>query len=74
MDVESFVKEKIDWLGHASFRINGSKSIVYIDTVETEKKLHSSRCYMYNTQPLRPSLRRRRGTHSKTVYRYHRTI
>jgi L-ascorbate metabolism protein UlaG (beta-lactamase superfamily) len=31
MDVESFVKEKIKWLGHASFRIEGSKSIVYID-------------------------------------------
>lgn len=31
MDAESFVKEKIKWLGHASFRIEGSKSIVYID-------------------------------------------
>jgi L-ascorbate metabolism protein UlaG (beta-lactamase superfamily) len=31
MDVESFVKEKIVWLGHASFRIDGSKSTVYID-------------------------------------------
>ena len=31
MDIESFVKEKITWLGHASFRIDGSKSIVYID-------------------------------------------
>ncbi|MBM3299761.1 MAG: MBL fold metallo-hydrolase [Deltaproteobacteria bacterium] len=31
MDLESFVKEKIAWLGHASFRIHGSKSIVYID-------------------------------------------
>ncbi len=31
MNTESFVTEKIDWLGHASFRINGSKSIVYID-------------------------------------------
>ena len=31
MDVESFVKEKITWLGHASFRIDGSKSTVYID-------------------------------------------
>jgi L-ascorbate metabolism protein UlaG (beta-lactamase superfamily) len=31
MDVESFVKEKITWLGHASFLIDGSKSTVYID-------------------------------------------
>jgi L-ascorbate metabolism protein UlaG (beta-lactamase superfamily) len=31
MDVESFVKEKIKWLGHASFRIEGSKTTVYID-------------------------------------------
>jgi len=31
MDIESFVKEKITWLGHASFRIDGSKSTVYID-------------------------------------------
>lgn len=31
MDVESFVKEKIVWLGHASFRIDGSRSTVYID-------------------------------------------
>jgi len=31
MDVESFVKEKIKWLGHASFRIEGSKSTIYID-------------------------------------------
>jgi len=31
MDVELFVREKISWLGHASFRIAGSKSTVYID-------------------------------------------
>jgi L-ascorbate metabolism protein UlaG (beta-lactamase superfamily) len=31
MDFESFVREKIAWLGHASFRIQGSKSVVYID-------------------------------------------
>lgn len=31
MDVEAFVKEKITWLGHASFRINGEKATVYID-------------------------------------------
>lgn len=31
MDVESFVREKISWLGHASFRITGTKSTVYID-------------------------------------------
>jgi L-ascorbate metabolism protein UlaG (beta-lactamase superfamily) len=31
MDLESFVKEKVKWLGHASFRIDGSKSTVYID-------------------------------------------
>lgn len=31
MDVEAFVRERISWLGHASFRIAGSKSTVYID-------------------------------------------
>jgi L-ascorbate metabolism protein UlaG (beta-lactamase superfamily) len=31
MDVATFVKEKIKWLGHASFRIDGSQSVVYID-------------------------------------------
>ncbi len=31
MDIESFVKEKIKWLGHASFRIDGSSMTVYID-------------------------------------------
>jgi L-ascorbate metabolism protein UlaG (beta-lactamase superfamily) len=31
MDVEAFVKEKIKWLGHASFRIEGSRATVYID-------------------------------------------
>jgi L-ascorbate metabolism protein UlaG (beta-lactamase superfamily) len=31
MDVESFVKEKIKWLGHASFRVEGSGATVYID-------------------------------------------
>lgn len=31
MDVETFVKEKVTWLGHASFRIDGSQSVVYID-------------------------------------------
>jgi L-ascorbate metabolism protein UlaG (beta-lactamase superfamily) len=31
MNAESFITDKIDWLGHASFRINGSKSTVYID-------------------------------------------
>ncbi len=31
MDVESFVKEKVKWLGHASFRIEGEKATVYID-------------------------------------------
>ena len=31
MDIESFVKERIKWLGHASFRIDGAKSTVYID-------------------------------------------
>jgi L-ascorbate metabolism protein UlaG (beta-lactamase superfamily) len=39
MDVESFVKDKITWLGHASFRIDGSKATVYIDPW----KLKSSR-------------------------------
>jgi len=31
MDVSAFVTEKIKWLGHASFRIDGSKAVVYID-------------------------------------------
>jgi len=31
MDVESFVREKVTWLGHASFRVDGSTSTVYID-------------------------------------------
>lgn len=31
MDTESFVKERVTWLGHASFRIDGSASTVYID-------------------------------------------
>ena len=39
MDVESFVKDRITWLGHASFRIEGSKATLYIDPW----KLKSSR-------------------------------
>lgn len=31
MDVESFVKNNIRWLGHASFRIEGSSMIIYVD-------------------------------------------
>jgi L-ascorbate metabolism protein UlaG (beta-lactamase superfamily) len=31
MDVEAFVRKKIKWLGHASFRIEGDKSTVYVD-------------------------------------------
>ena len=31
MDVEAFVREKIKWLGHASFRIEGDKSTVSVD-------------------------------------------
>jgi L-ascorbate metabolism protein UlaG (beta-lactamase superfamily) len=31
MDVAAFVQEKIKWLGHASFRIDGSKAVVYVD-------------------------------------------
>ncbi len=31
MDVEAFVKNKIKWLGHASFRIDGDSAVVYID-------------------------------------------
>ncbi|MBI5570664.1 MAG: MBL fold metallo-hydrolase [Desulfomonile tiedjei] len=31
MDAASFVKAKITWLGHASFRIDGSTATVYID-------------------------------------------
>ncbi len=31
MDAESFVRNKIKWLGHASFRVEGDKSTVYID-------------------------------------------
>lgn len=37
MDVETFVKEKIKWLGHASFRIEGSKSTVFIDPWKLKK-------------------------------------
>ncbi len=37
MEAESFVKEKIKWLGHASFRIEGSKSTVYIDPWKLKK-------------------------------------
>jgi L-ascorbate metabolism protein UlaG (beta-lactamase superfamily) len=37
MNPESFATEKIDWLGHASFRINGSKSTVYIDPWKLKK-------------------------------------
>jgi len=39
MDVESFVKEKIKWLGHASFRIDGAKSTVYIDPWKLQSAL-----------------------------------
>jgi L-ascorbate metabolism protein UlaG (beta-lactamase superfamily) len=31
MDAESFAKEKITWLGHASFKIDGENATVYID-------------------------------------------
>jgi len=31
MDVESFVKAKVKWLGHASFRVDGAGATVYID-------------------------------------------
>jgi L-ascorbate metabolism protein UlaG (beta-lactamase superfamily) len=31
MNVEDFVRERIKWLGHASFRIDGAKETVYID-------------------------------------------
>ncbi len=31
MKLEDFVRDKIKWLGHASFRIDGSKATVYID-------------------------------------------
>jgi L-ascorbate metabolism protein UlaG (beta-lactamase superfamily) len=31
MDLQDFVKDKIKWLGHASFRIDGEKATVYID-------------------------------------------
>lgn len=37
MDIKSFVMEKVDWLGHASFRINGSKATVYIDPWKLKK-------------------------------------
>jgi len=37
VDVESFVKEKIKWLGHASFRIEGEKQTVYIDPWKLKK-------------------------------------
>ncbi|MGC8658450.1 MAG: MBL fold metallo-hydrolase [Desulfomonilaceae bacterium] len=38
MKLEDFVKEKIKWLGHASFRIDGSKSTVYIDPWKLQTK------------------------------------
>jgi L-ascorbate metabolism protein UlaG (beta-lactamase superfamily) len=31
MDAESFAREKITWIGHASFRIDGDKATIYID-------------------------------------------
>ncbi|MEW6349166.1 MAG: MBL fold metallo-hydrolase [Thermodesulfobacteriota bacterium] len=31
MNLEAFVKERIRWLGHATFRIEGSSATVYID-------------------------------------------
>lgn len=31
MDVEAFVSNKIKWLGHASFRIEGDTATVYVD-------------------------------------------
>jgi L-ascorbate metabolism protein UlaG (beta-lactamase superfamily) len=31
MEVESFVRNKVKWLGHASFRIEGDDSTIYID-------------------------------------------
>ena len=37
MDAESFAKSKIKWLGHASFRIEGEKTVVYIDPWKLKK-------------------------------------
>lgn len=37
MEVESFVKDKIKWLGHATFRLEGTKSTVYIDPWKLKK-------------------------------------
>ena len=37
MDLEAFVKNKIKWLGHASFRIEGDKAVVYIDPWKLKK-------------------------------------
>jgi L-ascorbate metabolism protein UlaG (beta-lactamase superfamily) len=31
MDIQAFVKDKVKWLGHAGFRIEGSSVVVYID-------------------------------------------
>lgn len=31
MDAQEFVKEKIKWLGHASFRIDGTDTTIYVD-------------------------------------------
>jgi len=36
MDAESFVKQRLKWLGHASFRIEGAKSTIYIDPWKLE--------------------------------------
>jgi L-ascorbate metabolism protein UlaG (beta-lactamase superfamily) len=37
MNLESFVKDKVKWLGHASFRIEGSSATVYIDPWKLKK-------------------------------------
>jgi L-ascorbate metabolism protein UlaG (beta-lactamase superfamily) len=31
MEIQTYVREKIKWLGHASFRLEGDKAVVYID-------------------------------------------
>lgn len=37
MELQNFVQERIKWLGHSSFRIDGLKSIVYIDPWKLKK-------------------------------------
>jgi L-ascorbate metabolism protein UlaG (beta-lactamase superfamily) len=39
MDVEAYVKDRVKWLGHASFRIEGDQGVVYIDPWKLKKTI-----------------------------------